>query len=58
VAEGGRSHPHIHWCLHLADGQRDSFERGLGKWISAVPELAAIPFEDLVTIRNVWDFTR
>jgi len=58
VAEGGRSHPHIHWCLHLANGQRDSFERGLRKWIAAVPELAAVPFEELVTTRDVWDFTR
>lgn len=58
VAEGGPERPHIHWCLHLADGQRESFEKNLQRWVSSVPELAAVAFEELVTIRDVWDIHR
>lgn len=56
VAENKADHPHIHWCLYIAEGYEDSFEKYLRKAIAAVPELAAVPFEELITIRRIWSF--
>lgn len=58
VAEGGWDHPHIHWCLHIGDGKMDGFMMNLRKCVASVPELAALPPEELVSVRDVWDFNR
>jgi len=56
--EVGPQHFHIHWCLHLRPGNEASFEAGLRKWVKRVPELGTVPFEDFITIREIYDFRR
>lgn len=49
--------PHIHWCLHLQPAKEPSFRKFLERIRSSIPELAAVPFEELFLIRGLYDYS-
>ncbi len=57
VIEKGDTYPHVHWCVHIRPQCLPSFKRQLKKWIDAVPELAEVPFDELVSIRPLPNYS-
>ena len=57
VAEN-KGHPHVHWCLHLRPECTASFREYLRKLWRSVPALAAVPFDELFRVREVYDYTK